>query len=50
MPDAPGIHADTLPGLIPNDNDDSSGPRPAFIDNIDNESIANVFCFGAFAN
>ena len=50
MPDAPGIHADTLPGLIPNDNDDSSGPRPAFIDNIDDESIANVFCFGAFAN
>jgi hypothetical protein len=39
MPAAPGI---------PNNDDDSSGPCPAIIDNIDNKSIANVFCFGAF--
>ncbi len=41
-----------MPGLfLDNDNkDDSNEPRPAFIDDINNESIANVFCFGAFAD
>jgi hypothetical protein len=41
-----------MPGLIPDDDheDNSNKPRPTFIDDIDNESIANVFCFGAFAN
>jgi hypothetical protein len=34
--------------LTPADNNDK--PRSAFIDNIDNESIVNVFCFGTFAN
>ncbi len=40
-----------MPGLIPNDNntDDNNKPRPTYIDDIDNESIANVFCFGPFA-
>ena len=50
MPAAPGIHADTMPGLIPNEDNDSCGPRLAFIDNINDESIANVFCFSAFAD
>ena len=50
MPAAPSIHTDAMPGLIPNDDNDSSGPRPAFIDDIDNESIASVYCFGAFAD
>ena len=50
IPVAPGIHADAMPGLIPNDSDDSSGPCPAFIDNIDDKSITNMFCFGAFAD
>ncbi len=51
-PCAPSIHQPVMPGLIPDDNheDDSNEPRPAFIDDINNESIANVFCFGAFAN
>ncbi len=41
-----------MPGLIPDDSnkDNEDEPRPAFIDDIDDESIANVFCFGAFAN
>jgi hypothetical protein len=41
-----------MPGLIPDNNheDDSNEPCPTFIDDIANESIANVFCFGAFAN
>ena len=46
MPAAPDIHADAMPGLIPNNKDDNSGPRPAFIDNIDKESIG----FSAFAD
>ncbi len=50
IPAAPGIHADARPGLIHNNNNDSSGPCPAFIDDIDDKSIANVFCFGAFAD
>ncbi len=41
-----------MPGLIPDDSDeeDDDGPWPAFIDNINDESIANVFCFGTFAD
>ncbi len=40
-----------MPGLNPDDSDeeDNNVPRPAFINNINDESIANVFCFGAFA-
>jgi hypothetical protein len=37
-----------MPDLISANNDDE--PSPAFIEDINNESIANVFCFGAFAN
>jgi hypothetical protein len=37
-----------MPGLIP--ADDIEKQRPAFINDIDNKSIANVFFFGAFAN
>jgi hypothetical protein len=41
-----------MPGLIPDDSDedDDNKPRPAFINDINDESIANVFCFGAFAD
>ena len=38
-----------VPGLIPNtDNDEPSWP--ALIADVDDESIANVFCVGAFAS
>jgi hypothetical protein len=37
-----------MPGLIPEFANDK--PWPTFINNIDNESITNVFCVGAFAN
>ena len=50
IPAAPSIHTDAMPGLIPNNDGDSSGPCPAFIEKIDDKSIASVFCFGAFAN
>jgi hypothetical protein len=51
-PCAPSIHQPVMPGLIPDDDheDDGNEPRPAFIDHINNESIKNMFCFGAFAN
>jgi hypothetical protein len=41
-----------MPGLIPDDNnkDNNNKPQPAYIDDIDDESIANVFCFGTFAD
>ncbi len=41
-----------MPGLIPDNEheDDSNESHPAFIDDINDESIANVFFFGAFAN
>jgi hypothetical protein len=41
-----------MPGLISDDDneEDNDKPQPAFIDDINDESIANVFCFGAFAN
>ncbi len=39
-------------GLILDDNkeDDNNKPRPALIDDINNEAMAYVFCVGAFAN
>jgi hypothetical protein len=51
-PCAPSIHHLVIPCLIPDDNnkDNNNKPRPAFIRDINNESITNVFCFGAFAN
>ncbi len=51
-PCAPSIHQPVMPGLIPDDDhkDDRNEPRLAFIDDINNESIANVLCFGAFAD
>jgi hypothetical protein len=51
-PCAPSIHQPVMPGLNPDNNheDNSNHPRPAFIDDINNESIANVFCFGTFAD
>ncbi len=41
-----------MPGLIPEDSDkeDNNRPQPPFIEDIDDESIANVFCFGTFAD
>jgi hypothetical protein len=41
-----------MPGLIPDNSnkDNEDEPRPAFINDIDDESIANLFIFGAFAN
>jgi hypothetical protein len=52
LPCPPSNDHPLMPGLIPDDsdkdNDDES--RPAFIDDINDESIANVFCFGAFTN
>jgi hypothetical protein len=39
-------------GLIPDDNneDNNNEPWPTYIDDINDESIANMFCFGTFAN
>jgi hypothetical protein len=41
-----------MPGLIPDNSDEDYGnkPQPAFINDINNESIANVFCFGTFVD
>jgi hypothetical protein len=44
-----------MPGLLPaeeddgKEDDDDHAPKPAFIED-DNKSIANLFCFGTFAN
>ena len=43
----------TIPGLHLYDNEEERGPILSLhnlIDNIEDESIANVFCFGAFAD
>jgi hypothetical protein len=45
---APSIHWQLMPGLTPNGKDDKN--QPVLITDVDNESIANIFCFGAFAN
>ncbi len=52
LPCAPSIHHPIMPGLIPNNynEDKDNEPQLAFIEDINNESIANVFCFGAFAD
>jgi hypothetical protein len=41
-----------MPGLIPDDSDENNNnePRPPFIDDINDESITNIFCFGTLAN
>jgi hypothetical protein len=51
-PCAPSIHHPVMPGLIPENNNKNNidEPRPAFIDDIDDKSIANMFCFGTFAH
>jgi hypothetical protein len=52
-PYAPSICHPVMPGLTPDDNNNNNNnnkPQPAFIDDIDDESIANVFCFGTFAD
>jgi hypothetical protein len=51
LPCPPSNDHPFMPGLIPDDSDedDEDEPRPAFINDIDDESIAKVFCFGAFA-
>jgi hypothetical protein len=41
-----------MPGLIVNNNDnnsEASSRSPNLITDIKDESIANIFCFGAFA-
>jgi hypothetical protein len=42
-----------MPGLIINNNDndnDASSHGSNLITNVNNQSIANIFCFGAFAD
>jgi hypothetical protein len=41
-----------MPGLIFNEDDKSvaSSKGPAFITDVDDESITNIFCFGSFAD
>jgi hypothetical protein len=41
-----------MPGLIADDNEDNnySAQLPNLITDVDDKSIANIFCFGAFAN
>jgi hypothetical protein len=52
LPRPPTSNHPFMPGLIldDSDEDDDDEPQLAFISDINNESIANVFCFGAFAN
>jgi hypothetical protein len=38
-----------MPGLIPNE-DNNEPSWPALITNVDDESIANVFCHGTFSS
>jgi hypothetical protein len=41
-----------MPGLIFDENDNSviSSNGPTLITDVDDESIANIFCFGTFAD
>jgi hypothetical protein len=54
LPRPPSNNHPFMLGLIPDnsDKDDEDEPRPAFIDEIDDEyeSITNIFCLGAFAD
>ncbi len=52
LPRPPTSNHPFMPGLIPDDSDEDNNnkPQPAFINDIDDESIANVFYFGAFVN
>jgi hypothetical protein len=52
LPHPPSNNHPFIPGLIPDDSDedDKDKLRPAFINDINDESIANVFCFGTFAD
>jgi hypothetical protein len=52
LPRPPSNNHPFMLGLIPDDSnkDDDDEPRPAFINDIDDESIAVVYCFGTFAN
>ncbi len=47
-PPAQSIHGGLMPGLILDDED--SKDQPALITDVEDDSIANVFCFGAFAD
>jgi hypothetical protein len=47
-PPAQSIHGQLMPGLISDDED--SKDRPTFITDVEDKSIANIFCFEAFAN
>ncbi len=60
-PPAQSIHGQLMPGLIPDNKDDKLMPdlipddknrenQPALITDVEGKSIANIFCFGAFAN
>ncbi len=52
LPRPPSNNHPFMLGLIPDnsDEDNKDKPRPAFINDINDESIANVFCVGAFAD
>jgi hypothetical protein len=47
-PPAQSIHGQLMPGHIPNDKD--SEDRSALITDVKDKSIANIFCFGEFAD
>ncbi len=47
-PPAQSIHGGLMLGLIPNDED--SEDWPTFITDVEDKSIVNIFCLGAFAN
>jgi hypothetical protein len=47
-PPAQCIHGGLMPGLIPDDKD--SKDWPTLIMDVKDKSIANIFCFGAFAD
>jgi hypothetical protein len=47
-PPVQSIHGQLMPGLIPEDKD--SKDQPNLITDVEDESIVNIFCFGAFAD